>query len=42
VLEDREQAAGPEGYEPPAIEELLSVEQREINYAGATGSVAIG
>ena len=44
MLEDREQSAGPEGYEPPAIEETLSADdlQREVNYAGATGSAIAG
>ena len=40
MLEDREQAADPEGYEPPSIEEVLSADelQREVHYAGGTGS----
>lgn len=45
MKDDREQTGAPEGYEPPAIEEVLSADdlQREVHYAGATGSVgAIG
>jgi hypothetical protein len=40
MKDDRDQSGAPEGYEPPAIEEVLGADelQREVHYAGATGS----
>lgn len=45
MKDNRDQSGAPEGYEPPAIEEILSADelQREVHYAGAVGSAgAIG
>jgi hypothetical protein len=40
MKDERDQTGAPEGYEPPAIEEVLSPDelQREVHYAGAVAS----
>jgi hypothetical protein len=41
---EERQSIVPEGYEPPAVEEVLSPQDlaREVHYAGENGSFVIG